>query len=122
MPTAVRDRIADNLAESRRRRTAPERGDVWGPLEEAHILSQPWAWTHMRVHGAMLIEAMRQQDRREVIGQIVRLAVAGPGSLSGRYPIGNIGRATVPALQPMPMPPELSALLGEAVTGRSDIP
>jgi len=39
------------------------------------------------------------------------MLVAGPGSTSGRYPPGNIGRATVPATQPMPIPEHLQALL-----------
>ena len=113
MPDAVRERIAANLAEARLRRSEPQRGDLWRPLEEAHILSQPWALTHVRVHAAMLLEALRQRDRREIVGQIARMAVTGPGSRTGRYPVGNTGRATVSAFAPMPVPPDLSALLDE---------
>lgn len=111
MSVGVRERIAADLAESRFRRTEPERGDVWQPLEEAHVLSQPWAWPHVRVHGAMLREAVRQRDRRETLGQVVRLLVAGPGSLAGRYPVGNTGRANVSMMEPMPVPSDLAALL-----------
>ena len=116
MPPAVRSRIAHDLAESKRRREDSSRGDVWQPLEEAHILSQPWAWTHVRVHAAMLSCAVSRRDGHETLGQLVRLVVAGPGSLTGRYPVGNTGRAAVPALQPMPMPQDLATLLGDGVT------
>jgi hypothetical protein len=41
----------------------------------------------------------------------VRLTVAGPGSLTGRYPVGNTGGARVNALTPMPIPADLAPLL-----------
>jgi hypothetical protein len=34
-----------------------------------------------------------------------------PGSLTGRYPVGNTGRARVPATQPMPIREDLADLL-----------
>lgn len=88
------------------------RDTAWSALEDAHVLSQPWAWQHVRVHAAMLRLAWRSRDRREVLGQVLRLVVAGPGSMLERYPVGNTGRANVPINQPMPVPPELAALLG----------
>jgi hypothetical protein len=78
-------------------------GDGWRHLERAHILSQPWAVDHVRVHIAMLRRAWHERDRVEVRGQLVRLLVAGPGSLVDRYPVGNTGRARVRATQPMPI-------------------
>ena len=47
----------------------------------------------------------------QVLGQIVRTLVAGPGSAVGRYPLGNTGRSNVPATQPMPVPEDLAELL-----------
>lgn len=111
MSPEVRSRIYGDLA---RARTAFASGDVdraWGLLEDAHILSQPWAGAHVGVHGAMLAGAVRTRDLREATGQLVRALVAGPGSLLGRYPVGNTGRARVPATLPMPVPAELAALL-----------
>jgi hypothetical protein len=52
-------------------------------------------------------------DDRELWGQLVRLMVAGPGSISRRYPLGHTGRARVPATQPVPIP-EVGELLGQA--------
>jgi hypothetical protein len=40
--------------------------------------------------------------------------VAGPGSITRRYPLGNTGRARVPATQPMAIRHELSELLEKA--------
>ncbi|WP_280263313.1 DUF3703 domain-containing protein [Nocardia abscessus] len=98
-------------AEMRAAKTAPSAEQRWTHLERAHILSQPDPWLHTRNHAAMFVLAVRRRDRREALGQVVRIIVAAPGSLSGRYPEGNTGRATVGLRQPMPTPPELAALL-----------
>ncbi|CAA0127230.1 Uncharacterised protein [Mycolicibacterium vanbaalenii] len=36
--------------------------------------------------------------------------VAAPGSLTGRYPVGNTGRVTAGLMTPMPIPDDLAAL------------
>jgi hypothetical protein len=83
----------------------------WKHLERAHILSQPMVGPHLRTHVAMLGAGLRRHDRREVVGQLIRLVVAGPGSLTGRYPVGNTGGADVSALAPMPIPEDLRPFL-----------
>lgn len=108
IPGTVRNALRDELEAARQ---APDSDARWTHLERAHILSQPWAWPHVDVHGRMLGQALRERDRREAIGQVVRLVVAGPGSLAGRYPEGNSGRATVPMTQPAPIPPDLASIL-----------
>lgn len=85
--------------------------DPWPSLERAHIASQPWAWAHTRVHAAMLRVAWRQRDRRELLGQLIRIAVAGPGSLAGRYPPGNTGRTTMGITEHGSIPADLAGLL-----------
>jgi len=95
-------------------RDARTRGDAteeWRHLERAHILSQPMAWPHLVTHAAMLAAAWRRRDRRELAGQLLRLLLAVPGSVSGRYPAGNTGGADVSAFQPMPIPDDLRSLL-----------
>ena len=42
--------------------------DPWPHLERAHILSQPWAWPHTKVHAVMLRQALRDRDGREIGG------------------------------------------------------
>ena len=85
----------------------------WRCLERAHILSQPMAGAHVRTHVAMLGFGIRRRDRREIVGQLVRLVVAGPGSLTDKYPVGNSGGARVSALLPMAIPDDLRAVLGD---------
>jgi len=92
------------------RRSGDASGE-WQHLERAHILSQPMAVPHLRTHVAMLGAGLRRRDRREVVGQLLRLVVAGPGSLTGRYPVGNTGGADVSALAPMPIPDDLRPYL-----------
>ena len=55
---------------------------------------------------------------REIVGQLVRLVVAAPGTWTGRYPVGNTGGANVSALKPMPIPDDLQAVLN----GPSSLP
>jgi hypothetical protein len=90
---------------------------AWRHLERAHILSQPSAWLHTRVHLAMLVLALRTRDVRELFGQLVRLAVGGIGSSLGRYPAGNTGRARVPATRPMPIPDDVQAVFAQLGIG-----
>jgi hypothetical protein len=100
-------------------KSARGRGDLaneWGHLERAHILSQPMAGPHVRTHVSMLGYGLRQRDGREIVGQLARLVVAGPGSLSGRYPVGNTGGARVKALLPMLIPNDLQVVLDGATS------
>jgi hypothetical protein len=95
-------------------RTAADDAARWRHLERAHILSQPWPWPHTANHVAMFTLAIRQRDRREALGQVVRIIVAAPGSALGRYPEGNTGRAGVKLTQPIPLPTDLAELLQAA--------
>lgn len=104
--TKTRQMYHREMAAARYAVTAEDR---WHHLERAHILSQPAAWLHTRNHAAMLALALRQHDRREAVGQVIRIALAVPGSLTGRYPEGNTGRASVGLMTPMPVPADLVA-------------
>ncbi|MFF3226005.1 DUF3703 domain-containing protein [Nocardia suismassiliense] len=108
LPETARIRYHEEMQAAR---TTPDPATRWTHLERAHILSQPDPWLHTRNHVAMFALAVRQHDRREGFGQIVRIIVAAPGSLAGRYPEGNTGRARVGLRQTMPTPPDLDALL-----------
>lgn len=110
----VRDRIRSAMVAARDARRSGDRERCCALLEDAHVVSQPWATWHVRVHGSMLIAGADERDWREVRGQLVRLVVAGPGSAAGRYPVGNTGRARVPATRPMPIRDELADLLRAA--------
>ena len=88
-------------------------GDPWPQLQRAHIVSQPWAGLHTRVHAAMLTAAVRQRDWKETGGQVIRLLVAGSGSLAGRFPAGNTGRTTMRLMQTAPIEAELAELIAQ---------
>jgi NADPH:quinone reductase-like Zn-dependent oxidoreductase len=95
------------------RRRADAAGE-WRHLERAHVLSQPIAYAHVRTHVAMLGYGLRRRDGREIVGQLVRLAVAAPGSWTGRYPVGNTGGANVSALMAMPIAEDLRDVLNRS--------
>jgi hypothetical protein len=103
----------DEMRAAETARGRSENAEEWTHLERAHILSQPSAWLHIRTHTAMLAAAFRRRDRHEVFGQVFRFVVAGPGSLTGRYPVGNTGGADVSAFEPMPIPEDLQEYLKE---------
>ena len=109
--TALRERWAEERLAARSARQAAHFADEWRHLERAHVLSQPIALAHVRTHLAMLGYGIRHRDRRELTGQLVRLVVAAPGTWTGRYPVGNTGGANVSALEPMPIPDDLQAVL-----------
>jgi hypothetical protein len=114
--TSTRWRMPLNIAnafdtELRRARSETPIEQRWTALERAHILSQPWPIPHVRSHAAMIRLAIRQGDRRELLGQALRVVVAGPASAVGKYPTGNTGRARVPATLPMPIADDLAQLL-----------
>ena len=117
-PTSSRTRLrAAWAAELDAARTARSTGDTraeWMHLERAHILSQPMAGPHLFTHQRMFGASWRRRDGREVAGQLFRLVLAVPGTLSGRYPVGNTGGADVSAFKPMPIADDLAALLEEA--------
>ena len=110
-PTTLRLAWAAERERARGARRDGDRASEWHHLERAHILSQPMAWPHLRTHAAMLGVAWRRRDRHEIAGQVVRLLLAAPGSLTGRYPLGNTGGADISAFQPMPVPADLRPLL-----------
>ena len=85
--------------------------DPWPRLERAHVLSQPLAWPHTKVHVVMLRRAIRDRDRREIVGQLVRTLLAGPATLLGRSPAGNTGRSTMGLSATASVPADLEAVL-----------
>jgi hypothetical protein len=109
-------RISDNVRAVYRRemaaaRTADTAEGRWHHLERAHIVSQLDPWLHTGNHVAMFVLAVSQRDRQEALGQVVRIIVAAPGSITGRYPEGNTGRTAAGLTTPMPVPEDLRAAL-----------
>jgi hypothetical protein len=113
--TRLREAWSVELAAARSARSTGDTSAEWTHLERAHILSQPMAGPHVRTHVAMLAAALRRRDRHELVGQLFRTIVAAPGSITGKYPVGNTGGADVSAFAPMPIPNDLRPLLPDSV-------
>jgi hypothetical protein len=107
----LRNALERELSSARRTEASGDTRLAWSHLERAHVLSQAHAFPHLRVHWLMLRFAFRRRDCRELIGQLVRLALAAPGSWAGRAPLGNTGGANVGIFTPMPIPPDVQELL-----------
>lgn len=103
--------ICDEMMRYRASRRASDDVAAWRALERAHIIAQPYFFAHLASHWHMLRFALTLQDWREAAGQGIRLALVPLGSLTGRLPTGNIGRARVSAFQPMPLPADLAEQL-----------
>jgi hypothetical protein len=111
MKSVVRSAFTTELALATAAAAAGDHPRAWSHLERAHILSQAYAWPHLRVHGRMLTAAWRRRNLREMVGQVLRLVVAAPGSWLGRAPLGNTGGADVGILTPMSIPADLERIL-----------
>lgn len=95
----------------RQARAGKDIASAWRFLERAHILSQSVLRLHLHAHVMMLAFAISRWEWREALGQVFRLLLAPLGALLGRIPIGNIGRTSVSAFMPMPIPEDLQRVL-----------
>ena len=107
---ALRDAFDGEWAAARSARRAGDCDRAFHHLERAHILSQRRTWLHVKSHIGMWQIGWLRSDWRELIGQSTRIVAA---LLFSRIwvPIGNTGGANVSALKPMPLPPDLEAVL-----------
>lgn len=80
-------------------------------LERAHVLGQYEVWAHVVTHAWMLRIAVRRLALRDAIGKCVRMVLGALGSALGRVPVGNTGGSDVNMFRPMPIAPDLAALL-----------
>lgn len=108
MPAAVRTAYEAELRAVRTSATSEVR---WAALQRASHSLAATAWPYTQPHGVTLRAEWRDGDRRETIGQVVRLLVHAPGSVLGRYADGNTGRVTVPLMKPMLVPRDLAEAL-----------
>ena len=99
------------MSQARQHRAAGDAKSAFAALERAHVLGQLDFVPHLQVHWQMLCVGWSAGDRREVAGQLMRIALVPIGHLIGRLPVGNTGGANVGAFKPMPIPPELKRLI-----------
>jgi hypothetical protein len=89
-------------------------------LERAHVLGQQHVLPHVLTHWLMLRVAVRQSEPVAALGQAVRIVLGVLGSAVGRLPVGNTGGSNVSMFAPMPIPPELAALMQPAAPARRE--
>jgi hypothetical protein len=99
------------MADAARLRATGDAKSAFAALERAHVLGQRDFVPHLRVHWQMLRVGWAEGDRREVTGQLMRIALVPVGHLAGRLPPGNTGGANVGAFKPMAIPPDLARLI-----------
>ena len=80
-------------------------------LERAHVLGQSAVVPHVVVHALMFQVALRRRMGRAALGQLARIVLGALGSAVGRVPIGNTGGSDVSMFAPMPIAPELRAIM-----------
>jgi len=103
--------IAAEMAQYRAARRDGDHSAAWNAVGRAHIVAQPFFAPHLSAHWHMLGFAIALRDWREAAGQLLRLALVPLGSLTGRLPVGNTGRARISAFRPMPVPPDLAKMI-----------
>lgn len=101
------------LRQARQAFNAGDYTKAFQDLERAHILGQQQTMAHVLTHWWMLRIGWRQQDWREIRGQLLRLPAA---LIFSRVwvPLGNTGGANVSAMQPMPIPADLAVWLNDS--------
>lgn len=112
--TAIRPHVDEELRQSS---LAHERGDeaiAFSHLERAHVLGQASTREHVRVHWRMLRWGIRQQQPREVLGQVLRIVGAATKTAFRLVPVGNTGGSNIHPFQRLPVPADLEVLIREA--------
>ena len=102
------------LARAREAGAAGDHAAEFRHLERAHVLGQPSTRHHARAHWRMLLWGIRRRDAREVFGQVFRLVGALTKTFIGLVPTGNTGGSNVSPVQPLPVPPDLAAVIDRA--------
>ena len=86
-------------------------------FENAHVIGQESTYFHVRVHGLMLLWALRNLQPREFFGQIMRVIGAATKTAIGFVPQGNTGGANVSPFKVMPVKPEHQQIIRNAKLG-----
>ena len=81
-------------------------------LERAHVLGQSYYIPHVLSHYWMLRVGLKQRNRREILGQLLRI-LGSAGSLVGWIPIGNTGGTNVSPFKSITIPNDLKKYFDE---------
>lgn len=113
-PDRIRPYVQAEIEAARESEAHGEAKRGFGHLERAHVLGQYSTREHVRAHWNMLTWAIRQRHPAEVAAQVFRLPGAVTKTWIGLLPEGNTGGGNVSAIKPMPIDPDLDAILRSA--------
>jgi hypothetical protein len=114
MSDVLTKHIEEEIAAAAELTDAGDDAEAFRHLERAHVLGQTSTYHHTRVHWLMLKHGIRTGDRREMAGQVLRIAGAATKTPFGIYPAGNTGGANVSPIRPMPIADDLQEILRAA--------
>ncbi len=106
--------VQAELSLAARAEAAGQAATAFGHLERAHVLGQASTAHHVRVHAQMLLWGLRQRDGRECLGQVLRIIGAATKTAIGLVPSGNTGGTNISPFKPLPVAPDLAALIQDA--------
>lgn len=113
----IRPHVDAELAAATQASRHGRAGDAFAHLERAHVLGQASTVQHVRAHWHMFAWGWRQRSLRECAGQVLRLVGAATKTMFGLVPAGNTGGSNVSPFRPLPMAPELAAIIARARVG-----
>lgn len=113
IPKGLKEHYQSELSLYRLSLNRKEYTVAWKHLERSHILGQAYPYEHTYSHWLMLKFGFRQKNTKEVLGQLLRLAVGGWKSFIDHIPTGNTGGSNVPPLKKMDLPHDLSIILNQ---------
>ena len=113
IPKGLKEHYQSELSLYRLSLNRKEYTAAWKHLERSHILGQAYPYEHTYSHWLMLKFGFRQKNVKEVLGQLLRLAVGAWKSFIDHIPTGNTGGSNVPPLKKMELPQDLSIILNQ---------
>lgn len=115
MYTTIREGFKEEMKKARVAYCAEDYMQAFVALERAHILGQRSFARHWVSHWWMLKVGIKWADRREILGQLMRLVAVIPGFVFGWVPKGNTGGAGVSPVRPMALPEDFKHLLDDYI-------
>lgn len=115
----IRPHVQAELDAATRASRSGHAADAFAHLERAHVLGQASTVLHVRAHWHMFAWGWRQRAVRECAGQVLRLVGAATKTVFGLVPAGNTGGSNVSPFRPLPVAPDLAAVLA-GVRSRGD--
>tara|TARA_R110000744_G_scaffold17891_12_gene48295 strand:- start:2596 stop:3000 length:405 start_codon:yes stop_codon:yes gene_type:complete len=99
----IRFVVLKELAKALKARHKGDYSQEFIHLEHAHVLGQNSTYWHTKIHCLMFAWARRQADKKEYIGQLLRIAGAVSKTAMGAVPQGNTGGSHISPFKSLPL-------------------